>query len=530
MRAPHLASCPYLVCAIVMLLAAMPASAQRHRLVPLDHWAYEYIHRLQLRGYLLDLHPTALPYTTGEIASAASRVDGGALAPAARRWVRRLRDEFGGTPVRGKTIGGAELQPGIRLSTTPRLDALRPAEHDATLEAGPVSLFPQAAGRLFLERGPVVAQAGLRFDLYYRDDPDALDAANRLITRNEDAYAGVDTRYASAYVGRFRQHWAPPGETALLVSMNPVGMDQLHLRIGGDRLALRSVVGELDSMTEDGRFTGVAGSDSVDASVRRYVAAHRFDWRPSRGVAVSLMESTVYSGRSSGFSLKFLNPLVLHAFAVDGRPKNDENNGLLAGILWAQHRAWTLHGQLLIDDVDLMRASGEPASLALSGSLVFAGLDRTDIGAALTAVASRTYNAHQPDGRYTHLLRGIGAPYNDFVHVSAYATFYLGRDALDVSLTPRLDALYQGAARIHQPYPTAADEVNFILHGTVEKVVRPALQLRLQHGRRWWFQVDAGPAYIANERHAPSSDRTAFTATAALVARLSAADPIGLSF
>jgi hypothetical protein len=282
-------------------------------------------------------------------------------------------------------------------------------------------------------------------------------------------------------------------------------------------------------MTGDGRFTGTAGADSVEASVRRFISAHRFDWRPSRHFALSIMESTIYSGRNSGFSLKFLNPLIFHAFAVDGRPKNEENNGLLAGLLWAQAGGWTLQGQLMLDDVDLMNVSNEPPAVALSGSLVYAGLGSTDLGAALTAVATRTYNTHQPEGRYTHLLRGIGAPYNDYVHASAYTTFYLGSDELDVSLTPRLDALYQGAADIHMPYPAAADAADFILDGTVERIIRPALQMRLQRGRIWWFRVDGGPAFITNERNVASSDHTVFTVTASLIVRFATADRFRLS-
>jgi len=519
----------FVAVALLTFLTAIDGWTQARRLVPLDHWAYEYIHRLQLRGHLLDLHPTALPYTAGDLAKAVDAMDRRKLDASERRWAEALRGAFGR---RGASLG-AELQPGVRLSSATRLDPLRPSESEeggATLEAASVSLYPHLAGRLHFDRGMFVAQAGLRFDVYYRDDPDGLEAANRLITRNEDAYAGIGSRYVSAYVGRFSQHWAPPGETALLVSDNPVGFDQLHLRVGTGRLALRSVVGELDSMTDDGRFTGTAGADSVEVNVRRYLSAHRFDWRPSRHVALSLMESTIYSGRNSGFSLKYLNPLVVHALAVDGRPKNEENNGLLAGMLWAQASAWTLQGQLLLDDVELMRVSGEPPAVALSGSLTFAGFDRATIGAALTAVSVRAYNTHQPEGRYTHLLRGIGAPYNDYLHAAAFATFYFGSGDLDLSLTPRLDALFEGEGDIHMPYPSSADDAEFIFDGTVERLIRPALELRLQHARTWWLQLDAGPAFLANEGHIDGRMRSMLTVTASLTARLSAADRYPSSF
>lgn len=532
---------PLLALATILLFGAglmyVPSVSAQHaapgsnRPVPGDHWAYEYIHRLQARGYLTSLHPTALPYTGGEIASALKSLRIEELPQPVRRWAERLHEEYGSSQDERGAQVGITVQPGVRASSTQRLDPLRPApDSDVPLQVAGLHVYPQTAIRVFLEHGPLVAQGGMRFDAWYRYDPDALEAANRLVSRNEEAYIGFGTRYVSVYAGRLAQHWGPYGETALLISQNPVDFDRMYVRIGGDRLALRSIVGELDSMTGDGRFTGTAGADSVrSGSIRRYLSAHRLDWRPSRNVAISLMESTVWSGSSAGLSLKFFNPLTLHALAVDGRPKNDENNGLLAGMAWAQYRTWTFQGQVLLDDADLLNQSGEPSSIALSGSLKYAGLARADLGTAWTAVAARTYNAHQPEGRYTHLLRGIGAPYNDYIHAAAYATFYAGRGELDLAVSPRLDILFQGTADIHDPYPFAADAVEFILDGVAERVVRPGLRLRAQHGASWWGQIDVGPAFIRNEAHRTGNDRTIFTVTLSAMARFGGAKRISLS-
>ena len=518
-----------------------PVSAQAqhpgtgsNRIAAVDHWTYEYIQRLQARGYLTALHPTALPYTAGEIASALQSLQPETLPQPARRWAERLREEYKHDAAprheRGPQVG-VRFRPGLRASSTPRLDPLRPAasNEDSPVHAGGLYAYPQAALRVFLEHGPVVAQGGARFDAWYRYDPDALEAANRLISRNEEAYLGFGTRYAAIYAGRLAQHWGPYGETALLVSRNPVDFDRIYARIGGARLALRSIVGALDSSTGDGRFTGTAGADSVrSGSVRRYLSAHRLDWRPSRRVAISLMESTVWSGTSAGLSLKFFNPLILHALAVDGRPKNDENNSLLAAMMWAQYKAWTFQGQWLLDDFDLLNESGEPSSIALSGSLAYAGLPRADLGISWTAVAARTYNTHQAEGRYTHLLRGIGAPYNDYMQGAAYATFYAGNKAFDLTISPRLDVLLQGEARIHAPYPSSADGAEFILDGVAEQVVRPGVRLRAQHGRAWWGQIDLGPAFIRNENHREGNHRTLFTGTLSIMAHFGGAKRIAL--
>ena len=50
---------------------------------------------------------------------------------------------------------------------------------------------------------------------------------------------------------------------------------------------------------------------------RRFLAAHRWDWRPTRKVALTFMESAIYSGSNSGVSLKYINPLHPFIFVVD---------------------------------------------------------------------------------------------------------------------------------------------------------------------------------------------------------------------
>lgn len=507
--------------------AAEAASAQSNRLLPLDHWSYEYIQRLQRRGHLLDLHPTALPYTRGDVQASVRALRRSDLSRQERAWARRLAEEFGERRRRRDrgVVAGAVLQPGVRVSSHSRLDPVRVLETDeTTLDPAGVALYPNAAGKLFIEAGPVVIQTGLRFDLYYRDDPDGLDAANRLIVRNDDSYAGFGSRYFSAYLGRFEHQWARPGTDALLVSNNAVSFDQLHLRVGGERLALRSILGELDSMTADGRYTGTAGADSVAGSVRRFVSAHRFDWRPSRYFSLSLMESTIYSSETSGLSLKFLNPLIWHAFAVDGRPKNDENNGLLAGLLWFQYEGLSIQGQLMLDDFDLVGETGEPPSLALNGHLVYAGWPSVDAGGSLTAVTARAYNTHQPEGRYIHLLRGLGTQFSDYVELSGFASFYRTLGSVDLALTPKLNVLWQGERDIRQPYPTEEDDIGAILTGDSYRTIRPGLAARLQGGPLWWITIDAGPVFSTR-----SNLDTQLTVLAALTLRLDLVDRIDLS-
>ncbi len=486
------------------------ARAQSNRLVPLEDPAYRYIERLQRRGRLLELHPTALPYRHAEIAAALRNVDRSALSPVEASWITQLDARFPERSTgRDEAVLGVRLGGGASAANTRRRDALRPLGTDA-------HAYENALAQVFFEKGPFVAQLGARHDLYYDRDPDGLSPVRRLVARSEESYAGAHTPLASVYLGRFANHWGLPGGAGVVVSDNPRSYDQLNLRLGGPRLAIRSLLGELDSITADGRYTGIAGDDSVRASERRFFAAHRFDWRPTPNLVLSLMESAIYSGGNSGISLKYLNPVNPFFFVVDNRPKNDENNGAVAGLIWLHAGRFTLHGQLMFDDFDVLNGQ-EPASFAITGSLVYAARADVDLGGGLEAVAARTYNTIQPEGRFLYLLRGLATQFSDYVHAHAFADLYL---VPDLTLTPRLDVLAQGEGDIRQPFPAKDADVPGILTGTVERTVRTSVRLFFQRDPRWWVRLDLGVNFTKNKGSVKGADETRFVGLAEFGIRL----------
>ncbi|MEM1270471.1 MAG: hypothetical protein AAGI08_10535, partial [Bacteroidota bacterium] len=419
-----------------LLLAAglsLPAAAQ-YRLLATDHEAYPLIQRLQRRGHLLSLHPTALPYTEGELRQALAGIDTNQLSDLERAWAEDLQ-----VMMRPASRGlGAELEGNLVVSSTRRPDPFRP------LPDSPTYVYPNGRGQLFFEAGSEdvgwAANAGVRHDTFYEYDPDGLDAARRAIMRNNHAYLGAgrlsgETR-GFLYLGRLTSHWGASGQPALVLSDVPHAIDQLTLRIETERggigeLALRSVFGELDSSELDGTFNGrggdrTSGEDLTGdrfGSVRRYVAAHRLDWRPSPRFALTLTESVLFSSDNAGPSLKYLNPLTTATLAVDNAPKNDENNGLIGGQLWWQTGRTTLHGELVLDDFDFV-SGNEPPSIALTGSL-WRSFDQFDAGVEATLVSARSYRTPQPEGTYVYLLRGLGTLFGDFVQLAGRADWYV---------------------------------------------------------------------------------------------------------
>ena len=360
------------------LLLAPDVVGQQNRLLPVHDPAYEYVVRLQRRGHLLELNPTAAPYRHGAVAQALAQMDTTRLSSAERHWTRLIAYAVRQAGATGDEAAvGYVFDAQASLLNSDRKDLLRPlgdtlnVYYDITLASG------------WAEFGPLITEAGVRHSRYYDKDPDGLDAALRLHGRSEHAYVGYRRKWLSAYVGRWNLHWSVPGESATILSSNARSQDQLFVRFGGERLSTTAVLSELDSATDGRYYTGRAADDTVrTGSTRRYLAAHRWDYRPGRRLMISILESALYSGAGSSLSLKYLNPMHVFSFVVDNSPKNDENNGLLAGLLWAQFAGLTIHGQLMVDDINLQGIGNESVTFALAGSAVYAG-PATDIGISL---------------------------------------------------------------------------------------------------------------------------------------------------
>lgn len=496
-------------------LVATPraASAQEGRILPVEDPAYEWILRLQDRGFLTDLQPTALPYTVGEVrrALAAPAIAGPGLDPVVRRWVALIAGRLG-EPGEGTRLTWS-AEPIVRASSHRRLDPLRKLGDRA--HAYPAVLLSVAAGR-----NRVTAEASARVDAYYDLDPDGLDTALRAFARSENTYIAYESTHSALRLGRYANHWGLPGEPGLVLSSNARTMDAVTLRLGGRRLALRSVFAELDAITADGRFTGGAGDDSVASGFeRRWLATHRIDWSPSRDLTISLFESVLFSGVGSGWSLKYLNPLQPAVLETDNRPKNDENNGLLGVAVWMRQNRARLYGQLIIDDFDFLHAD-ERASFAatFSGRLVALRPD-LDAGLEATAVASRTYNTFQPEGRYLFLNRGLATQFSDYVEVAAHVRAYADRLVQGLVLEPRVTGLWQGERDLRQPYLGSDNQFPALLVGTVERTLRIALRTAWEPSSTVRLVVDAGVNHVAAFGHRPGVDRTRFSATGAIQVR-----------
>lgn len=484
------------------------SSGQSSHPLPIEDGIYIAIQRLQNRGFLLELNPTAFPYTEGEVRVALSSVSAEDLDEAERAWLRQIEGRLSSVaPISHESVVGIRLLPGIRATNNGRLDALR------YLSGADDHVFQNILLQLRFASGRTASALAVRHDLYYDRDPDGLDTALRWLSRTEDSYFRFEGKIFGFAIGRFSRHWGLYGQASTLLSSNPRSYDQLGFRIGGSRLSIRSILGELDSITADGRYTGAAGDDSVKVgSERRYVAYHRFDWRPTKDFVVTFMQSTLYSGANSGLSLKYLNPFHSVIFALDSVPKNDENNGIVGMGLWYRSAKAVYHFQGIVDDVDVLNLK-EPISYAVTGSVTLPRVTNLlDITFGGEAIASRAYNTLQPEGRYIYLLRGLATQFSDYVAINVQADYHAFSWAPGLLLSPRVDVLWQGESDIRQSYPDNSDAPKTILTGTVERTIRAALRMRYEPTTWAFVSVDAGINSLTNPFNASGKSLTKFIA------------------
>lgn len=474
----------------------VPVSAQ---ILPADDPVQDLIWPLLVRGAAMDTPWTVTPQDEQALRDV--------LTASTGRWAEGLGrlsavpDSFGtrswGIRVRGQALA------------TPfaRQDPLRPAA-----PSNP-AVYQTVQYTSFLRLDHWTAGFGWRHDGWYDRDPDGLDAALRWAIRPEHTYLRYSSRYVNAMLGRVIQHWGAPGRPGLLLSDNPRPMDALSLQFGTGTIALRTSVNELDSATADGRFTGVAGDDSVAVgSDRRWLAAHRLDIRLNPAWTIALMHATLYSGPGSGLSLKFMNPFNVALFAVDNRPKNDENNGFLGAEVRHTGPDGLFMMQVMLDDVDILNGA-EPPSMAATAFAERAWSDVWSSGVEGTVVTTRAYNALQTEGKYLYLMRGLGTQYADFIHGRVHVERLVVVPNWLVRSQAAVDVLWQGEGDFRRPFPDSGTAG--LLVGTVRSVVRPSVHMHAMHTRGLYARLDAGLAH-GSLVQASGSNGTRFTGSVAI--------------
>lgn len=479
------------------------------RYLPIDHWAYYYIDRLQARGFLSDLDPLVRPYRRAEVADGLRSVTTRRLRDPERRWMELLREEFGAEMFRERGRGraddfriGADLVAGARGANQDRFDPLRPV--------GDGAVWPNGEVGVWLEAGPAVAVSRVRSDAWFPDDPDGEDVGRRLEARSQEAYVALQLPVVSFTVGRLARNWGPPGAPGLMISPEPATYAQLGFDLEAGPIRWHSLLAELDTL----------------GPARRWLAAHRVDLRPSPDFALSFGESILQAGPGVGLSPRFLNPLSFFFFDHDNQPNDFVMNLMLDFQVWFRKPGFVLYAEGLIDDIDVNPPEGaestEPSQYALRAGLRLPGLSRgLDLSLSYTLASAFVYRTLRNIDDYRFLGRGLGDNFADFDRVEARLDLHTGTAGL--TLSPILALQREGEGDIRAPIDLTRAEWRrqpSLFLGTKEKTFRAGLAGRLQPGRALWLTWDLGVNFVSDADHVEGRDETEFAGVGELTLRL----------
>lgn len=517
----------FIIISIAALAIALTITSvvhgQNHRLVNTHSWQYEYIQRLQQRGHLLQLNPTDLPYTEGEIREALSTVYLPELSNRERNWYNLLSERFTGRPVNidSMRVGGL-FEGGARHSSSDRLNVIDPAGDGEIL-------LPRGKVNGYMEWKNWIGQAGFTFDWFYDIDPVGLDTADRLYIRSEETYLGYNGDRVEFYVGRFDNHWSTYGRQGAFLTDNPRSFDQIQFKLGSDKLSFSTLVGELDNLGPDSTFTG---RPSQPGSILRYMYMHRIDWSPVPNLKLSFIEAELYFSPNAGFSIRNLVPLHFMFFESDNLPKNVGANFVIGGSVWYQKGKSTFYIQAMLDDFIVenrseLRDNDDliPTTYTINSSVTVADvMGRFDLGLEADLVGANAYRSRGFQDQWTYAQRGLATNFSDYIRTKAALTFYPGWSS-GLKVQPAVTFYWKGTEDLRELRTSVGpdgSQIPGILAGTIERTVRPSLNLRYQPAGmklfgeendirfNLWLDADIGMNYVDNANNVAGATDSRF--------------------
>lgn len=363
----------------------MPLSAQTVY-VPVSHWAYEYLDRLETRGVLERTLSQTRPMTRLNIARALVllRENTPGLSRADQQALNFLRVEFqeefqqlGVEPVTPETgwhrltrhkwidpwapdilYGNGRnmlsfIWPELSVFVDPVM-AFSPLWADADTVTGVERVYHKRQGLAL--RGTVGRHWGFYADVRdnqewgTRDYPGVVNFTREglgFVRGNgrqmdyDETVAGVvyQSGLLTLQFGKDRNNWGPGYSGQLLISSQPTSYDQIKIELGVKYLRFTSLWAVLQHYQDD-YFTG--------NHQEKYLAAHRLEFAPWRFLSVGLHEAVFYASRR--FEPSYVLPVMF--FRSAEHYLGDRDNAAMGLDVTVLPGARTrLYGELLIDDI-----------------------------------------------------------------------------------------------------------------------------------------------------------------------------------
>ena len=392
--------------------------------LPIDHWAYNLIERLQERGHFGELLITDRPYTRLEVARYVIQLEEkgewGELSRSERSWVNRLERELEAEIARLEGEDPRENRPfswRIGLWGSPRADLkedskeLEPPYESIRFggDIDPDVAFQGEMGGALQYSDRFVLVDRLLGDTEPRNEPEFRIRREGLHYRNfrfPEAYFSGVFGPLSILFGRHNIVWGHGPENALTISGVSPPFDMIRYRLGVLSLQATGFLAMLDR---------TAGSDGLYS---RYLYAHKLSWRAKPWLQVGVSETVLVTGVGRGIDFNYLNPLLFLASLQWEESATQVNTNNFSSVDWSLYLSpgIFLSGELLVDELLHVRTEQNQdfsRSVAFYQGLVWSHSplpDGMSLELSYTRIGSFTYLHRGEATYYSHYDAPIGSP------------------------------------------------------------------------------------------------------------------------
>lgn len=456
-----------------------------------EHWAYEFLDRLQTKGMVSPLLLSVRPWFRDDLAIVVAdlrkrlqahpeqftQTEREILDQLTADFAAELRATGIALPQRYRephllTVTDSSLSVTLdallfQTVVSRRGTAFRPAELKTTLTPGGIIRGTLGRGLWFYVDVRNSAIRGGEVPEKERWDP---SLGLPILTSGKTVYTDQATAYFSGHlpwfrvqIGRGALWWGPSDRAALTLSSHIPLFDFLRGEATWKRLRFTYFHAELRS-----------------SFGRKYLVGHRIDWLARTNLLVGATETLVYGKRR--IELAYLNPIMPYHVAEHHLGDKDNNN-ISLDFWWRVRPGLAAYGEFLIDDMTLsaplLRYWGNKFAFTLGGRwLDPGGLRDSELRIEYTRIEPYVYTHYDSINRYEHYDQIIGnalGPNAD----EWYAEWnrYFGRD---FQLRLWLSRARKGEGSVRRAHTREDPETKSFLSGIVETSRRMGIEARDQ--------------------------------------------------
>ena len=394
--------------------------------LPLDHWAYDYLDRMKVKGVLDGFMNQTRPLPRLEVAQAvyqvirAAKTDDSSITPVERSQLEWLQMEFA-TEFRVLDIAAgkkdrhllslAKEDAKLVLDLLGQIKGSLGCANSTDRHILDTRVTVQARGflgrQLSYDACVAKGQVNTNLDHVTREDVGLTGYFNSC---NDRAYydwshghLSLRFPWVELQLGRQPLDWGPGVRGNLSLSRHPPAYDFLQFRAKISRIKFVHVHGFLisDVMTEYQTADGLFVRREYP---NKFVAAHRLEIGLLNWLDLGLTETIIYGERDLDFA--YLNPLVLFWSAQHSSHDRD-NETMGADIRIRPFPGLSLYGALFIDEIYLkeLLASDARNKGAFQGGIYIVdplGIADTDLRVEYVRVQPCVYTHKFPVNTYCH--------------------------------------------------------------------------------------------------------------------------------